>query len=144
MERGMEARRSRGFCKLFKRQSKENSKEEKSYQWESKAPEKARQRGLGCFGMKVCNLLVLKEKHSLCSLSIATLLCKPFVCKREFVRVMKNKCSRKLYIILNKSIETFRYNDKFLMSKFRRWCSWSKFRFFLFDSTLKNIINFGI
>lgn len=40
--------------------------------------------------MKVCNLFVLKEKHGLCSLSIATPLCKPFVCEREFVKVMKD------------------------------------------------------
>lgn len=120
MERGMEARRSRGFYKLLTKQSKENNQEEKSYQWKSKAPERARQLGWGCFGMKVCNLFVLKEKHSLCSLSTATPLCKPFVCERKFVKVMKDKSSRKIYIILNKSIETFRFYDGFLMRRFRR------------------------
>lgn len=42
----------------FTRQSKENSKKEKSNQGKSKAPERARQLGLGCFGMKVCNFFV--------------------------------------------------------------------------------------
>lgn len=58
IKRGIEARRSRGFYYLFTRQSKENSKEEKSNQWKSKAPDRARQLGLGCFGMKVCNFFV--------------------------------------------------------------------------------------
>lgn len=45
MERGMEARRSRGFHQLFTGQSKENSQEEKSNQRKNKAPARAGQLG---------------------------------------------------------------------------------------------------
>jgi len=45
MERGMEARRSRGFHQLFTGQSKEKSQEEKSNQRKNKAPARARQLG---------------------------------------------------------------------------------------------------